>query len=93
MPSRLTHDILDVLTEVNIISPTPTPDDELVMAFQPAVDINLISVNYLMAKLDEKGSEDFMIDMEGEFHEHWKVLVNTRLCMYENNSDLLLKDL
>jgi membrane protein len=93
VPSRLTHDILDVLMEVNIISTTPVPEDELVMAFQPAVDINLISVNYLMAKLDEKGSEDFMIDMEGEFHEHWKVLVNTRLCMYENNSDLLLKDL
>jgi len=93
VPSRLTHDILDVLMEVNIISTTPIPEDELVMAFQPAVDINLISVNYLMAKLDEKGSEDFMIDMEGEFHEHWKVLVNTRLCMYENNSDLLLKDL
>ncbi len=93
VPSRLTHDILDVLTEVNIISPTPTSEDELVMAFQPAVDINLISVNYLMAKLDEKGSEDFMIDMKGEFHEHWKVLVNTRLCMYENNENLLLKDL
>lgn len=93
VPSRLTHDILDVLTEVKIISPTPTSEDELVMAFQPAVDINLISVNYLMAKLDEKGSEDFMIDMKGEFHEHWKVLVNTRLCMYENNKNLLLKDL
>ncbi|HBG59023.1 YihY/virulence factor BrkB family protein [Proteiniphilum sp. UBA1028] len=93
VPSRLTHDILDELMEINVISATPSPEDELVMAFQPAVDINLISVNYLMAKLDEKGSEDFMIDMEGEFHEHWNVLVNTRLCMYENNSDLLLKDL
>ena len=93
VPSRLTHDILDVLMEVNIISTTPIPEDELVMAFQPAVDINLISVNYLMAKLDEKGSEDFMIDTKGEFHEHWKVLVNTRLCMYDNNKDLLLKDL
>jgi membrane protein len=93
VPSRLTHDILDDLTEINVVSVTPTPEDELVMAFQPAVDINLISVNYLMAKLDEKGSEDFMIDMEGEFHEHWKVLVNTRMGMYENSSDLLLKDL
>lgn len=93
VPSRLTNDILDVLIEVNIISATPTSEDELVMAFQPAVDINLISVNYLMAKLDEKGSEDFMIDIKGEFYEHWKVLVNTRLCMYENNSNLLLKDL
>ncbi|HAR39428.1 MAG TPA: YihY/virulence factor BrkB family protein, partial [Porphyromonadaceae bacterium] len=38
VPSRLTHDILDVLMEVNIISTTPIPEDELVMAFQPAVD-------------------------------------------------------
>jgi membrane protein len=93
VPSRLTHDILDTLTEVKIISPTPTAEDELVMAFQPAVDINLISVSYLMAKLDEKGSEDFMIDIKGEFYEHWKVLVNSRLVMYESNKDLLLKDL
>jgi len=93
VPSRLTHDILDELMEINVISATPTPEDELVMAFQPAVDINLISVNYLMARLDKKGSEDFMIDMQGEFHEHWKVLVNTRMRMYENNNDMLLKDL
>ena len=93
VPSRLTNDIIDELMEINVISATPTPEDELVMAFQPAVDINLISVNYLMARLDKKGSEDFMIDMQGEFHEHWKALVNTRMRMYENNNDLLLKDL
>jgi len=63
------------------------------MAFQPAVDINLISVNYLMARLDKKGSEDFLIDMQGEFHEHWKALVNARMRMYENNNDMLLKDI
>ena len=93
VPSRLTNDILDDLMAINVISATPTPDDELVMAFQPAVDISLISVNYLMAKLDEKGSEDFMIDMQGEFHKHWKALVDTRMRMYENDRDLLLKDL
>jgi membrane protein len=93
VPSRLTNDILDDLMAINVISATPTPDDELVMAFQPAVDISLISVNYLMARLDKKGSEDFMIDMQGEFHEHWKALVNTRMSMYESHGDLLLKDI
>lgn len=93
VPSRLTHIILDDLLEVNVISPTPSLDDERVIAFQPAVDINLITVNYLMAKLDARGSEDFLIDTEGELHAHWEVLLESRSCMYDSKTDLLLKDL
>lgn len=93
VPSRLTHIILDDLLEINVISATPSLADERVIAFQPAVDINLISVNYIMAKLDAKGSEDFMIDTDDEFQAHWQVLVESRSCMYESESDLLLKDL
>lgn len=93
VPSRLTHIILDDLLEINVVSPTPSLDDERVIAFQPAVDIQLITVNYLMAKLDARGSEDFLIDTDDEFHAHWRVLVESRSCMYESESDLLLKDL
>ena len=93
VPSRLTNDILDELMEINVISPTPSTKDELVMAFQPAVDINIISVNYIIGKLDEKGSEDFMIDMESDFHSHWKVLIDSRAGIYERENDVLLKDL
>ena len=93
VPARLTNDILDELLELNVITVTSSPHDERVMAFQPASDINQMTVSWLMTKLDKHGSEDFMIDMEGDFKEHWTALVNSRMCMYENNSDQLLKDL
>jgi membrane protein len=63
------------------------------MAYQPAIDINLITVNGLMSKLDKRGSEDFMIDMEGDFREHWEALVNSRMSMYDTEKDQLIKDL
>jgi membrane protein len=93
VPSRLTNDILDELLDLKMISLTPSPHDERVMAYQPAVDINLITINGLMSKLDKHGSEDFMIDMEGDFSEHWAALVNSRMSMYESGGDLLVKDL
>ena len=93
VPSQLTNDILNELLDLKIISVTPSPQDERVMAYQPALDINLITVNGLMSKLDEHGSEDFMIDMEGDFSEHWAALVNSRMSMYESGGDLLVKDL
>jgi Predicted membrane protein len=93
VPARLTNDILNELLELRVVSVTPSPHDERVMAFQPAVDIHLITVNYVMAKLDEKGSEDFMIDMKGDFQDHWQALMDTRMRLYESKSDVLLKDL
>jgi len=93
VPARLTNDILDELLELNVITVTPSPHDERVMAFQPASDISLMTVNWLMTKLDKHGSEDFMIDMEGGFKEHWAALVNSRMSMYEMKDDRLLKDL
>ncbi|SFL34454.1 YihY/virulence factor BrkB family protein [Proteiniphilum acetatigenes] len=93
VPGRLTNDILDQLVELNIISVTPSGSDERVPAFQPAMDINLITVDRLISELDEQGSEDFMIDIDGNYHEHWKALMNTRMGLHGGNSDLLLKDL
>ncbi|MDR0421621.1 MAG: YihY/virulence factor BrkB family protein [Proteiniphilum sp.] len=92
-PGRLTNDILDQLVELKIISVTPSEDDERVPAFQPAADISLITVNRLISRLDEQGSEDFMIDIAGNFHEHWKALLNTRKGLHNGSGDLLLKDL
>ncbi|HHX31168.1 MAG TPA: YihY/virulence factor BrkB family protein [Bacteroidales bacterium] len=92
-PSRLTNNILDKLLEIGVISATISQIDEREVAFQPAVDIQLITVNYLMSKLDKNGSEDFMIDTQGTFHKHWKALVDNRMYIYESDKDVLLKDL
>lgn len=93
VPGRLTNDILDQLVELRIISVTPSGGDERVPAFQPAMDINLITVERLISELDEQGSEDFLIDIDGNFQEHWQALMNTRIGLRGENSDLLLKDL
>lgn len=93
VPSRLTNDILDELLDLKIVSVTPSPHDERVLAYQPAIDINLITVNGLMSRLDKHGSEDFMIDMEADFRDHWEVLVNSRMSMYESDDDLLVREL
>jgi membrane protein len=79
--------------EIGVISATISQFDEREIAFQPAVDIQLITVNYLMSKLDKNGSEDFMIDTQGTFHKHWKVLVDNRMYIYESDKDVMLKDL
>lgn len=93
VPGRLTNDILDQLVELNIISVTPSAKDERVPAFQPAMDINLITVNRVISELDVQGSEDFLIDIDDDYKEHWKALMHTRIGFHDGKSDLLLKDL
>ncbi|MDO5523289.1 MAG: YihY/virulence factor BrkB family protein, partial [Bacteroidia bacterium] len=93
IPIKLTNDIIDKLLKLQLISPTPTSNDERVMAFQPAMDINLLTVSDLMEQLDKDGSEDFLIDVEGDFAQHWDALLETRMCIYESSKDVMLKDL
>lgn len=62
IPIRLTTDILYLLTELGIIIEVNYGDDERVVYYQPAIDINKITVGYLFTKMDEYGSENFKID-------------------------------
>ena len=88
VPGRLTNSILDQLLQLKIISETPSAADEQVPAFQPALDINLITVDRLVSGLDEQGSEDFMIDIDGNYQEHWKALMNTRVGLYDGKGEV-----
>ena len=93
IPIRLTNQIIDLLQELQIISPTPDGEDEDVMAYQPAFDINLMSVKLLMSKIDVYGSESFRIDADIEFKSHWDALMRSRESLYSVDGDVLLKDL
>ena len=76
-----------------MITPTPWSEDEEIMAYQPAFDINLMSVKLLMDKVDTYGSEDFRIDTDTKFKSQWEALMNTRKSLYSIEGDALLKDL
>lgn len=71
IPIRLTTDILYLLTELGIIIEVNYGDDERVAYYQPAIDINQITVGYLFAKMDEYGSENFKIDTSKLFTKEW----------------------
>ncbi|MDR3262392.1 MAG: YihY/virulence factor BrkB family protein [Tannerella sp.] len=93
IPIRLTTRILYLLTELGILIEVNYENDERVAYYQPAVDINQISVGYLFRKVDEYGSENFKIDTAVRFRNEWNVLLKTREDMLRPNDNLLLKDL
>ena len=45
-----------------------------------------------MKSIDRFGSEDFNIDTEIKFANHWNAFMESRMCFYHNNKDKLLKD-
>lgn len=94
IPLRITTQILLLLTELNIIVEVNFDDeDDFTTYYQPAIDINRISVGYLLTKMDEYGSENFKIDTTNLFNHEWQAILKTRQDMIETNNQILLKDL
>lgn len=93
IPIRLTTEILYLLTEINILIEVKNDDDDRIARYQPAIDINKISVGYLLRKIDEFGSENFKIDVTKTFKKEWSALLKTREDLFKPNDNVLLKDL
>lgn len=93
IPVRLTTDILYMLAELEIITEICSEEDKRVVYYQPALDINKISVAFLFRKIDEYGSENFKIDISHKFRKEWHTLLKTRDDMYFPNENVLLKDI
>ncbi|MDR0680974.1 MAG: YihY/virulence factor BrkB family protein [Dysgonamonadaceae bacterium] len=91
IPIRLTKRVLYLLIDLKIIN--ELKDEDNYPSYQPAIDINQITVEYLFNKVDNYGSENFKIDNQQKFHPEWEVILQSRLDMYKNNKDLLVKDL
>ena len=92
IPIRLTHKVLFNLHELEIINEVKEKDDRTTY-YQPALDINKITVGYLFQKIDAKGSEKFKIDKDIEFHAEWQAVLKTREGMMSTSGNTLLKDL
>ena len=91
IPLRLTGEILDLLVKINIITETPS-EHELVPAYQPALDINKISIGFLLGKIDISGAEDFNVDKD-VIEKYWNEFIQSRAFLTEKNKDILVKDL
>lgn len=92
IPIKLTGQLLYLLTEIGVIVETVT-DEDRVTAYQPAMDVNKLSVGELFSRVDLYGSEKFKIDNRIKFGKQWKTLLITREKMLEEVGNVLLKDL
>jgi membrane protein len=93
IPLRITSQLLLLLTNLKIIIEVNFGSDDRIIHYQPAIDINQISVGYLMTKIDQYGSENFKIDSAVRFQSEWQAILKTREDLAIPNNEILLKDL
>jgi membrane protein len=93
IPQGITSQLLYMLVETGVLIEVIYGDDERITHYQPAIDINQISVACVLTRVDAQGSENFKIDNKVCFLPQWKALLKTREDMLQANGNVLLKDL
>ena len=92
IPVRLARDILQDLNSVNIVS-IIHENEEKERLYQPAIDINRLSVNYVFSKLDKKGVEQIMVIRNKDYEKVISMLEKFDKLVAKSDSNILIKDL
>lgn len=92
IPIRLTKEVLYLLTEIDVLNESLSEDEDE-RIYQPALDINKITVLLILNRLDQYGSEVFKIDRESLFFAQWESLRIARKEMGQTAQNVLVKDL
>lgn len=92
LPIRLTNQLLTELTEAEII--VEIVDEDLrTKAYIPAIDINQLTVQMMMERLDTQGSELFLSKKHPKIDELWQRHLNFNKKLDELSEGVLVKDL
>lgn len=92
VPVRLVRDILQDLTNCDLISVIHENEHEERL-YQPAIDINKLSVSYVLNKLDRKGSELKIFAKSKEYNSIISMLEKFDKLVAKSDSNILVKDL
>jgi membrane protein len=92
VPVRLVRDILQDLTSSNLISVIHENEHEERL-YQPAMDINKLSVSFVLNKLDKKGSELQIFVKTKEYDRITSMLDKFDKLVAKSDSNILVKDL
>ena len=91
IPSKLTSQILHKLNCIGIINEVISKDEKD-HRWQPAVDINIITIGLIMDRIDRFGSENLRVDKDYMFNNEWLALLNCKNKRLDSCRDILLKD-
>ncbi|MDH4010957.1 MAG: YihY/virulence factor BrkB family protein, partial [Desulfobacterales bacterium] len=92
MPIRLVHNLLFDLVESGLVSEIKTKADKK-FAYQPARDINQLTIQSVLEALDHKGTEDIPVAMTEEYQALTDALHEFSEAMESSPANKLLKDI
>jgi membrane protein len=92
IPVRLVRDIIQDLNSVNLIS-FVHGNDEKERFFQPAMDINSITVSLVLSRLDKKGLDQTIFLKNREFDKVHTILAKFDKLILKSDSNILVRDL
>ena len=92
MPIRLVHSILFDLVASDLVSEIRTKADKE-FAYQPARDINKMTIQYVLQALDHKGTEDIPVSKTDDYQALSEALQDFSESMQESTANKLLKDI
>lgn len=92
IPVRLARDIIQDLSSVNLVSIIHENED-IERLYQPAIDINRLTVSYVFSRLDKKGVEQIMVIRNKDYEKIISMLEKFDRLIAKSDSNILIKDL
>ena len=92
IPVRLARDILQDLSSANIVS-IIHENEEKERLYQPALDINRLTVSFVFSRLDKKGVEQIMVIRNKDYEKIISMLEKFDKLIAKSDSNILIKDL
>jgi len=92
IPVRLSRDVLEDLSTSELVSVISENEDKMRL-YQPAMDINKMTVSFVLSRLDKKGTHE-LYDVKGrEFEKVTEILDRYESIASGSEANILLKDL
>ncbi|GAB4282023.1 MAG: YihY/virulence factor BrkB family protein [Marinilabiliales bacterium] len=92
MPKRLINNIIYDLIKANLITEVKTKNPS-VFAYQPAEDINKLSLGYVINKLEDYGNNEIIVNPSEEHNIICSKIKELRKLIEKSEHNILLKDL
>lgn len=92
IPNRLVNDHLKLLVETKIVSEIYI-DGNIDRYYQPALDVNKITLNLVYDRVMQLGSENFRISEEESFKNIWNCMQQIQNDVKSRSADVLLRNL
>ena len=93
MPIRLVRQILFELVEASVASEVIVEEQEKVISYQPARDVDIVTVKYIVDALEERGYSQIPVIKSPELKRLSGCLQNISTAIQGSPSNILLKDI